>query len=159
MNKPNVAAAVALFGILVGGVTTASAQNRVSPHETISAHIGNARSGPLVTITYGRPYAKNPRGGEVRKVWGTLGPWGKGWRLGSDEATILPTQAIANTHDVTTSILFPRAFLAGPELHQCRRADEQSQLRRRATRAGGHSAGPQKLPADGHCSDGGGASG
>ncbi len=82
----------AIVGILMGAATTASAQNRISPHETISAHIGNPRSGPLVTITYGRPYSKAPRGGEIRKVWGTLVPWGKAWRLGSDEATTLLTQ-------------------------------------------------------------------
>jgi hypothetical protein len=57
-----------------------------SPHETTSAKIGNPRNGPMVTITYGRPYAKG------RVVWGTLVPWEKAWRLGSDEATTLITQ-------------------------------------------------------------------
>jgi len=68
---------------------------RVSPHETIFMHIGNARSGPLVTITYGRPYSKDPKdasGKTIRKIWGTLVPWGKVWRMGSDEATTLVTE-------------------------------------------------------------------
>ncbi len=36
--------------------------------------------------TYGRPYMKG------RKIWGSLVPWGKAWRMGSDEATTLITQ-------------------------------------------------------------------
>jgi len=66
---------------------------RVSPHETIYLHVGDPRSGPLVTITYGRPYSKDPKNpSAVRKIWGTLVPWGKVWRMGSDEATTLITQ-------------------------------------------------------------------
>jgi hypothetical protein len=61
---------------------------RVSPHETVSAVIDGNR----VTITYGRPYSKNPRGDDIRKIWGGLVPYGKAWRLGADEATILLTQ-------------------------------------------------------------------
>ncbi len=64
---------------------------RVSPHETISATIGG-RNGPRVTLTYGRPYSKDPKTGEIRKIWGGLVPWGKADRLGSDEATLLLTQ-------------------------------------------------------------------
>ena len=59
-----------------------------SPHETTSAVIDQSR----VTITYGRPYSKAPRGGEVRKIWGGLVPYGRPWRMGSDEATTLITQ-------------------------------------------------------------------
>jgi hypothetical protein len=59
----------------------------VSPHETISTTIG--RGGPRVTITYGRPFSKDPKSGAIRKVWGTLVPWDKAWRLGSDEATTI----------------------------------------------------------------------
>jgi hypothetical protein len=60
---------------------------RVSPHETISANINNR----VVSITYGRPYSKAPNSTEIRKIWGTLVPWGQAWRLGSDEATLLLT--------------------------------------------------------------------
>ena len=66
----------------------AAQQRRVSPHETISAVIDGNR----VTVTYGRPYTKNPRSGEVRKIWGSLVPYGKVWRTGADEATLLITQ-------------------------------------------------------------------
>lgn len=58
---------------------------RISPHETISAVLNGNR----VTITYGRPYSKAPRGSEIRKIWGSLVPYGKAWRLGSDEATVI----------------------------------------------------------------------
>src|SRR3954453_22163739 len=59
-----------------------------SPHETTSAVIDNNR----VTIIYGRPFTKHPKTGEVRKIWGGLVPYGKAWRMGSDEATLLITQ-------------------------------------------------------------------
>jgi hypothetical protein len=59
-----------------------------SPHETTSAVIDGCR----VTITYGRPFSKNPKTGEARKIWGGLVPWEKAWRTGSDEATVLITQ-------------------------------------------------------------------
>jgi hypothetical protein len=61
---------------------------RLSPHETTGAVIDGNR----VTIIYGRPYAKKPGTTEVRKVWGSLVPYGKVWRTGSDEATLLVTQ-------------------------------------------------------------------
>jgi hypothetical protein len=59
-----------------------------SPHETTSAVVGGNR----VTLVYGRPYTKDPHSGEARKIWGTLVPYGKVWRTGSDEATLLITQ-------------------------------------------------------------------
>ena len=60
---------------------------RVSPHETVDATVDGAK----ITIVYGRPYTKDPKSGEKRKIWGTLVPYGKVWRLGADEATILTT--------------------------------------------------------------------
>ena len=63
-------------------------QQRVSPHETISAVIDTNR----VTIVYGRPYSKDPKGDQIRKIWGTLVPYDKPWRMGADEATLLITQ-------------------------------------------------------------------
>lgn len=60
---------------------------RVSPHETVDATVDGAK----ITIVYGRPYTKDPKSGEKRKIWGTLIPYGKVWRLGADEATILTT--------------------------------------------------------------------
>jgi len=65
----------------------------VSPHETISTVIGaDRRTGNRVTITYGRPFSKDPKSGETRKIWGGLVKWDKADRLGSDEATLLLTQ-------------------------------------------------------------------
>lgn len=73
----------------VAGVLPLSAQQAKvnssggnSPHETTGAVI----EGNRVTITYGRPFAKD------RKIWGGLVPYDKLWRTGSDEATILVTQ-------------------------------------------------------------------
>jgi hypothetical protein len=60
---------------------------RVSPHETVNATVGDAK----ITIVYGRPYSKDPKSGEKRKIWGTLVPYGKVWRMGADEATLLTT--------------------------------------------------------------------
>jgi hypothetical protein len=66
----------------------ASSTGGISPHETTSAVIDGCR----VTITYGRPFTKDPKTGEPRKIWGELVPWDKAWRTGADEATVLITQ-------------------------------------------------------------------
>ncbi|MEO8438795.1 MAG: DUF2911 domain-containing protein [Spartobacteria bacterium] len=62
-------------------------EKRVSPHETVSATI----DGATIKIVYGRPYTKDPKSGALRKIWGGLVPFGKVWRMGADEATILTT--------------------------------------------------------------------
>jgi hypothetical protein len=87
MNRSR-SAVVAFILLLLGAVPAMAQQKRLSPHETISAVVDGNR----VTIVYGRPYAKSPRTGEVRKIWGTLVPYGKVWRTGADEATLLITQ-------------------------------------------------------------------
>jgi hypothetical protein len=66
----------------------AQERQRVSPHETVNAAI----EGNDISIVYGRPYTKDPKSGEKRKVWGTLVPYGKVWRMGADEATLLTTK-------------------------------------------------------------------
>jgi hypothetical protein len=66
----------------------AAQQKRVSPHETISTVVDGNR----VMVVYGRPYTKDPKTGENRKIWGKLVPYGKVWRTGADEATLLITQ-------------------------------------------------------------------
>jgi hypothetical protein len=65
----------------------AQEKQRVSPHETVNAIVEGAK----ITIVYGRPYSKDPKSGEKRKIWGTLVPYDKVWRMGADEATILTT--------------------------------------------------------------------
>jgi len=74
--------------ILAGVIPLAAQQKRLSPHETISKGVDGNR----ITIVYGRPYTKDSRNGEIRKIWGGLIPYGKVWRTGADEATLLITQ-------------------------------------------------------------------
>ena len=68
---------------------SATSSGSWSPHVTTSAKIDDNR----VTLVFGSPNLKDPKNdGAVRKVWGGLVPFGKIWRLGSDEATLLITQ-------------------------------------------------------------------
>jgi hypothetical protein len=73
------------------GVTAMFAQEKkakkppVSPRDVVTAKI----DGNEVKIDYGRPYTKNPKTGESRKIWGGLVPYGKIWRTGANEATVL----------------------------------------------------------------------
>ena len=80
----------------------AAQQARVSPHETFSAVLGDRHSGNRVTVVYGRPYSKDPKTGEIRKIWGGLVPYGEAYRLGADEATLFVTEK---------PIVFPDATL------------------------------------------------
>jgi hypothetical protein len=73
--------------LLAASVLLAQEKPRVSPHETINATVGDAK----ITIVYGRPYTKDPKSGEKRKIWGGLVPYGKVWRMGADEATLFTT--------------------------------------------------------------------
>ena len=59
---------------------------RASQHDIFSTRLGGGRSQTMVTISYGRPYAKG------RTVWGELVKWDKADRLGADEATTLLTE-------------------------------------------------------------------
>ena len=58
-----------------------SEPERLSPHESVSATVGEAN----ITITYGRPYKKG------REIYGGLVPFDAVWRTGADEATTLET--------------------------------------------------------------------
>jgi hypothetical protein len=86
MNK--LKSILTIGAIIIGTLPLMAQQKRVSPHETVSAII----EGNRVTIVYGRPYTKNPKTGENRKIWGELVPYGQVWRTGADEATLLITQ-------------------------------------------------------------------
>ena len=87
---------VLVLATVVGLLSTVPAdaqrakRKRVSPHETVSEVI----DGNKVSVTYGRPYSKNPRGTDIRKIWGSLVPYGKAWRLGADEETCLSNSMI-----------------------------------------------------------------
>jgi hypothetical protein len=87
-----------ILAAALGGVSPLAAQqNRASPHETFSRVVDGNR----VTIVYGRPYSKNPKGDDIRKIWGGLVPYGKVWRMGADEATLLITQQPIMLGDAT----------------------------------------------------------
>ncbi len=77
-----------LLAVAATALPLMAQQKRVSPHETVGAVIDGSR----VTVVYGRPYSKDPKTGEVRKIWGGLVPFGKVWRTGADEATVLLVQ-------------------------------------------------------------------
>jgi hypothetical protein len=83
--------------LLVGASQLQAQQKRISPHETVSTVVDGNR----VTISYGRPYSKDPKTGEVRKIWGGLVPYGEAWRMGADEATSLITQQSLVIGDTT----------------------------------------------------------
>ena len=87
---------VAAAGLL-GTTPLLAQQKRVSPHETISKEIDGNR----ITVVYGRPYSKDPKSGEVRKIWGDLVPFGKVWRTGADESTLLVTQKPLTFGEIT----------------------------------------------------------
>jgi hypothetical protein len=88
MNRLQKVSLTILAATLVGTVPAMAQQKRVSPHETVSTQIGEGR----VMLVYGRPYAKNPKGDDVRKIWGSLVPFGQVWRTGADEATLFVTE-------------------------------------------------------------------
>lgn len=87
-----------VVGLLIASTLPMLAQQRrASPHETVGAVVDGNR----VTITYGRPYTKAPNSAEMRKIWGGLVPYGRVWRTGADEATVLITQKPLVFGDVT----------------------------------------------------------
>jgi hypothetical protein len=94
MRKLGIALALVVAAALITS-TPAMAQaakkkqrQRISPHETITETI----DGNELKLVYGRPYSKKPGTTEVRKIWGELVPYGKVWRTGADEATLLTTK-------------------------------------------------------------------
>jgi hypothetical protein len=65
---------------------------RVSPLDTVTANI----QGNEMKVVYSRPFTKDPKTGEPRKIWGGLVPFGQVWRTGANEATLLTTQQPIN---------------------------------------------------------------
>ena len=97
MNRLNKITLTIIASSLVGAIPLMAQQKRTSPHETISKQINDG----LVMVVYGRPYTKDPKSGEARKIWGGLVPFGKVWRTGADEATLLVTQKPLTFGDTT----------------------------------------------------------
>jgi hypothetical protein len=83
---------LAFAALAVGSLPLVAQQKRVSPHESVFARIGERPNVTLVSITYGRPFSKDPKTGEKRVIWGGLVKWDKADRLGADEATLFLTQ-------------------------------------------------------------------
>lgn len=86
MNK--IKSILLIAAVIASTLPLMAQQKRVSPHETVGAVIDGSR----VTVVYGRPYTKDPKTGDARDIWGSLVPYGKVWRTGADEATLLITQ-------------------------------------------------------------------
>ena len=83
MRKTVTLLSLVAVGMTAGVVLLAQGQKRVSPHETVTEVFG----GKKISIEYGRPYKKG------REIFGGLVPFGKVWRTGADEATVLTTEA------------------------------------------------------------------
>jgi len=89
VNHMNKLKYILTVGAIIACISPLMAQQkRISPHETISKAIDGNR----IMIVYGRPYTKDPKTGQTRKIWGELVPYGEVWRTGADEATLLITQ-------------------------------------------------------------------
>jgi len=85
MNK--IKSTLIIAAVILSALPTMAQRKPVSPHETITATL----DGNEAKIVYGRPYSKKPGTDVVRKIWGGLVPWGKAWRMGADQATLLTT--------------------------------------------------------------------
>ena len=86
MNKIKTTLIVA--AVVLGALPLlAQPKTRVSPQATVTANI----DGNDLKLVYSRPYSKDPKSGEIRKIWGKLVPYGKVWRTGANEATLLTT--------------------------------------------------------------------
>ncbi|MDX2267723.1 MAG: DUF2911 domain-containing protein [Bryobacter sp.] len=81
-----VASLFTLTALFALSVVSLPAQGRKSPHEKVEA----THEGKPITIEYGRPSKKG------RKIFGGLVPYGKVWRTGADERTLitLPTDVM-----------------------------------------------------------------
>jgi len=78
-------------------VSAQGPSGRVSPPDVSSVVVEANR----VSVYYARPYTKDPKSGEPRKIWGGLVPYGKVWRTGANEATLLVTQKAIKIADTT----------------------------------------------------------
>src|SRR5438045_931028 len=85
MSKLSVSIAAIFLFLSQFSPLDAQKRARISPHDTTKATI----DGDAIEIVYGRPYTKDPKSGEKRKIWGGLVPFEKVWRLEADEATLL----------------------------------------------------------------------
>jgi hypothetical protein len=82
--------AVALVLMFTTGIVLAQAAPKSRPSPAGTAEFTFA-DGKKVTIAYSRPHTKDPKTGEVRKIYGGLVPFDQVWRTGANEATSLKT--------------------------------------------------------------------
>jgi Protein of unknown function (DUF2911) len=88
LYKLILSALVIAAATLTGWPALAQQKARISPTEVGSWTVDGSR----IMIIYSRPYSKDPKdpkGEKIRKIWGELVPFGKPWRTGANEATIL----------------------------------------------------------------------
>jgi hypothetical protein len=91
---------MALMGQVAPPRTPATAPSPAEAHTVFVEGTYPQPDAKRATIYYSRPSVKNPANGEVRKVWGELVPWGKVWRLGANQATLLISQSPLQFGDV-----------------------------------------------------------
>jgi hypothetical protein len=80
--------ALAAATLMLAAAPLMAQQKRISPPDIT----GTVIDGNRVSIFYSRPYTKDPNTGAPRKIWGGLVPYGKVWRTGANEATLLVIQ-------------------------------------------------------------------
>jgi hypothetical protein len=97
MNRRQLLGMLAASCVMLAAAPVVGQQKRVSPMDVT----GTVIDGDRVTIYYSRPYTKDPMTGQPRKIWGGLVPYGKVWRTGANEATLLVTQQPISISGVT----------------------------------------------------------
>lgn len=88
MNRRRIFGIAAACALTLAATPLLAQQPRVSPMDVT----GTVIAGNRVTIWYSRPNIKDPKTGQPRKIWGELVPYGKVWRTGANEATLLVIQ-------------------------------------------------------------------
>lgn len=88
-----------LIAVVLCAPTSAPAQpsERVSPLAVTTARYDAGH----MSVYYSRPGIADPKSGETRTIWGGLVPFGKVWRTGANEATLLVTQNDLTIGDTT----------------------------------------------------------
>src|SRR5438105_14191608 len=80
MSKLSVSIAAIFLFLSQSSPLNAQQRARISPHDTTKATI----DGDEITIVYGRPYTKEPKTGEKRKICGGLVSFDEVWSLGGE---------------------------------------------------------------------------
>jgi len=94
MSKLGLAATLAVAATLVFSTPAMAQAAKKKSRQRVSPHFFffKQKTAYEMKLVYGRPYTIKPGTTEVRKIWGGLVPFGKVWRTGADEATLLTTK-------------------------------------------------------------------